>query len=84
MGLPSKRRTTSSKRRRASHFATKPIALVKCANCGSQVRPHHICMKCGTYQGVALLKVSSKADKKLKKREKERKKAKESQPEPAS
>ena len=84
MGLPSKRRTTSSKHRRASHFATGPIVLVKCANCNAQVRPHHVCLKCGTYQGRVLIKISSKADKKLKKREKERKKEKESQPEPAS
>ncbi|MFH1171607.1 MAG: 50S ribosomal protein L32 [bacterium] len=77
MGLPSKRRTKSSKRRRASHFAVHTASLSTCAACGSRTRPHRICMNCGAYRGHQLMKVSSKADKKLRKREKERKKEKE-------
>ncbi|MBI3957022.1 MAG: 50S ribosomal protein L32 [Candidatus Kerfeldbacteria bacterium] len=77
MGLPSKRRTKSSKRRRASHFAGTPVSLTTCSSCGSAVRPHHLCMNCGAYAGTTLLKVASKAEKKLRKREKVKKKEEE-------
>ncbi len=76
MGLPSKRRTKSSKRRRASHFALHPAMLSTCSNCGKAVRPHHVCLNCGMYAGAKVLTVKSKADKKLRKREKEKKKEK--------
>lgn len=73
MGLPSKRRTTSSKHRRASHFALPASALSKCSSCGEPVLPHHVCLACGMYNGRKVLTVKSKAEKKLREREKEKK-----------
>lgn len=75
MGLPSKRRTKSQKRRRASHFALRGRALSKCKNCGAPVLPHRACLKCGFYNGRKVLKVAAKGERQLKKREKARKKA---------
>lgn len=75
MGLPSKKRTGSSKRRRASHFALIAANLNRCSKCAKPVLPHHVCMSCGTYNGRQALNVKSKAEKKLKKREKARAKA---------
>ncbi|PJA47297.1 50S ribosomal protein L32 [Candidatus Uhrbacteria bacterium CG_4_9_14_3_um_filter_36_7] len=49
MGLPGHRRTSSDKRRRAAHFALKPIALQVCQACGLATKPHHICQACGAY-----------------------------------
>ena len=51
MGLPSQKRTNTSKRQRASHFALKKIPTAKCEKCGAKTLPHHACTKCGTYKG---------------------------------
>ncbi|MBI5229895.1 MAG: 50S ribosomal protein L32 [Candidatus Magasanikbacteria bacterium] len=51
MGLPGHRRTSSHKRRRASHFAIKPAQLTACAHCKKPVKPHHACAFCGIYKG---------------------------------
>ena len=58
MSVPSKRRTKSSVKRRASHFALKAKAAVKCSNCGASLLPHRACAKCGFYKGEK--KVSTK------------------------
>ncbi len=59
MGLPSKRRTASSKKRRASHFAITPVALAKCPQCGKAALAHHACEFCGTYKGKAVIKIKT-------------------------
>ena len=43
MGLPAKRRTTTSKKQRASHFALKKVALATCEKCGAKTTPHQAC-----------------------------------------
>jgi large subunit ribosomal protein L32 len=51
MGLPGHRRTSSHKRRRASHFALKKRNLAACPKCNEPVLPHRACLSCGTYAG---------------------------------
>ncbi|MCD4761132.1 50S ribosomal protein L32 [bacterium] len=51
MGVPTQKRTKASARRRASHFALKKPAIVKCSNCGLSLLPHRACSKCGYYKG---------------------------------
>ncbi|OGF21974.1 50S ribosomal protein L32 [Candidatus Falkowbacteria bacterium RBG_13_39_14] len=63
MALQSQRRTKSSKKRRASHFALKKQSLAKCLKCGKPVRPHHACDFCGNYKGKEAVKVKSKSAK---------------------
>ncbi len=81
MGLPGKKLTKSSKKRRASHFALRRITLVECSKCKKPVLPHHVCKFCGTYAGREVLKIDSKLGKKKKekkeKKEKEKKEKKE-------
>lgn len=72
MGLPSKRRTKTSKKERASHFALKKTNLNTCSKCGKPVLPHRACSKCGTYKGQEIIKIKAKA-KTLQQRDKERK-----------
>jgi len=43
MSVPKKKRTKSSKGRRASHFGLKPLTLGTCKKCGKAVRPHYAC-----------------------------------------
>lgn len=63
MALQSQRRTKSSKKRRASHFALKKQSLVKCVKCGKAIRPHHVCSFCGAYKGKEVVKAKSKTAK---------------------
>ncbi|HNP75307.1 MAG TPA: 50S ribosomal protein L32 [bacterium] len=72
MGLPSQKRTKSSKRRRASHFALKKTSLGKCPQCGKPQKPHHACAFCGSYKGKTILTIKTKK-KTLKQKEQERK-----------
>jgi len=51
MSVPKKRRTSSSRKRRASHRALLIKQPTKCPNCGVSLRPHHGCTKCGLYRG---------------------------------
>lgn len=74
MGLPSQKRTKSSKRRRASHFALKKIALEKCPKCGKPKKPHYACSFCGSYKGKTVLTI--KAKKKTPKQKEQDRKAK--------
>jgi len=62
MSVPAKRRASSSKRRRASHFALKKVKYTLCSKCKSPKLPHAVCPKCGTYNNREVLK--SKLDKK--------------------
>lgn len=80
MGLPSQKRTKSSKKRRASHFALKKTALVKCAKCAKPALPHTACPACGTYKGrqVIDLKLKKKTTKQKAQERKEKERDKKS------
>ncbi|MFH1192392.1 MAG: 50S ribosomal protein L32 [bacterium] len=65
MALQSQRRTKSSKKRRASHFALKKKQLAKCPKCGKAIKPHCVCGFCGTYKGKEAIKIKSKVKKKV-------------------
>lgn len=56
MALPGHRRTSSHKRRRASHFALTAGAIQHCAKCNKPVRPHRVCPFCGYYKGRQVVK----------------------------
>jgi large subunit ribosomal protein L32 len=59
MAVP-KRKTSPSKRNmRRSHHRLAPTAHVECPNCGEQKRPHHVCEKCGQYNGREVVKAES-------------------------
>lgn len=51
MGLPGHRRTSSDKRRRASHFALKNPALVKDGKSGQYHLSHHAAPGATEYRG---------------------------------
>ncbi|OGY41312.1 MAG: 50S ribosomal protein L32 [Candidatus Buchananbacteria bacterium RBG_13_36_9] len=78
MSVPAKRRASSSKRRRAGHFALKKVKYNLCPKCKKPKMPHAVCSYCGTYQNREVLK--SKLDKKeLKKLNKQKAQAAEKQ-----
>ena len=54
MGLPGHRRTSSDKRRRASHFALKPTTVTTDAKTGAVHRPHRAAPGATEYNGHAI------------------------------
>jgi len=79
MPHPTQKRTKSSKKRRASHFALKKIKLIKCPKCGKPRLPHHACEFCGTYKNkqIITIKVKKKTAKQKAQDRKEQAKVKE-------
>ncbi|MEY3012074.1 MAG: hypothetical protein RIT45_809 [Pseudomonadota bacterium] len=52
MAVPKRRMSKSrSRMRRAQHDRITSPTLSSCSNCGSPVRPHHVCGDCGQYRG---------------------------------
>ncbi len=57
MAVP-KRKTSKTRRdKRRTHDALTPPAVSTCSKCGEPKRPHHVCEKCGTYDGKQILAV---------------------------
>lgn len=54
------RHTRSHTANRRSHHAVKTPDLAVCKNCGSQHRPHHMCLECGFYKGKIVLDLAAK------------------------
>ncbi|MBT3816877.1 MAG: 50S ribosomal protein L32 [Candidatus Magasanikbacteria bacterium] len=67
MGLPSKRRTSTSKNNRRSHHALKGINTVKCSACGAPALPHKACPTCGEYKGAKVVNVEKRTERRAKK-----------------
>jgi len=63
MGLPGKRRTASSGRRRAAHFALAKPSIMSCQQCGKVKRPHYACRHCGYYRGTEVVNTLHRATK---------------------
>jgi large subunit ribosomal protein L32 len=61
MSVPTKRRTSSQHKRRASHFALGKAKFSDCAKCKAKVLPHRTCKECGEYKKSAKASVVDKA-----------------------
>ncbi len=57
MAVPQRRTSKTRKALRRSHFKLSPAGLVSCPHCGALTRPHHVCPKCGYYDGKEALHV---------------------------
>ena len=57
MAVPQRRISKTRKRQRRSHFKLEVTGLVACKHCGEMIRPHHVCPKCGYYDGKEVLHV---------------------------
>ncbi|MEM5947761.1 50S ribosomal protein L32 [Spirochaetia bacterium 38H-sp] len=44
-----------SRRRRSINMRINGVVLSVCSNCGSKVKPHRVCPKCGNYRGKQVL-----------------------------
>ncbi len=58
MGAVPKRKISRRRaRNRHSHWKAKLTQLVTCPQCSAPVRPHHVCLNCGTYRGVEVIEI---------------------------
>ena len=55
MPTPKKRTTRSKRDMRRSHDFLEVVNTIKCANCSSLVKPHHVCASCGYYKGKEIV-----------------------------
>lgn len=55
MAVPFRRTSKRTKRLRRTHFKLNVTGLVTCANCGAMIKSHHVCQKCGFYDGKQIL-----------------------------
>lgn len=55
MAVPFRRTSKRAKRLRRTHFKLNVTGLVTCANCGAMIKSHHVCPKCGFYDGKQVL-----------------------------
>ena len=51
MAVPQRRISKTRKRLRRTHFKLEVSGLVTCPNCGAMIKSHHVCPKCGYYDG---------------------------------
>lgn len=49
--VPFRKVGKTRKKKRRTHDKISGNATVKCPKCGEEVRPHRVCMSCGTYKG---------------------------------
>jgi len=54
MAVPQRRISKTRKRLRRTHFKLNVSGLVTCPNCGTMIKSHHVCPKCGFYDGKAV------------------------------
>lgn len=57
MAVPFRRTSKTKKRMRRTHFKLEVSGLVVCPNCGAMIKSHHVCPKCGYYNGKKVVKV---------------------------
>lgn len=55
MAVPQRRISKTRKRLRRTHFKLNAVGLVTCPQCGAMIKSHHVCPKCGYYDGKTVV-----------------------------
>ncbi len=58
MAVPFRRTSKTKKAMRRTHLKKDEPTLSKCSNCGSALKPHRACRKCGFYAGKEVINVN--------------------------
>ena len=56
MAVPFRKVSNTRGRKRRTHYKITENATTKCPKCGAEVRPHRVCLACGTYKGKEIVK----------------------------
>ncbi|HOD18150.1 MAG TPA: 50S ribosomal protein L32 [Candidatus Cloacimonadota bacterium] len=55
MAVPKKRTSKARRDKRRTHDNAPLPAVSKCGHCGEPCLPHHVCPKCGYYDGKQVI-----------------------------
>lgn len=55
MAVPKRRISRARRGNRRSHQSKPLLQLVACSNCGTMIKPHHVCSQCGYYRGTQVI-----------------------------
>lgn len=74
MAVPKRKRTRTKRGSRRAHQKIKLISLTPCPQCKTLVKPHNVCLVCGTYKGVQVIDIDKRKKRKERKEGKEKEK----------
>ncbi len=60
MAVPFRRTSKTKKRMRRTHLKKEVGAVTTCPKCGTSLRPHRACTKCGNYKNENVLNIEEK------------------------
>jgi len=66
MANPKRRHSTSRQNKRRAHWKLRSPRLVLCPECKQPRLPHRVCAFCGYYNGIQIINVDKKKEKKEK------------------
>lgn len=55
--LPKRKISKARGAKRHASWKLRAKELTPCPQCGEPVRPHHVCLSCGTYRGKQVLEI---------------------------
>ena len=56
MAVPFRKVSNTRGRKRRTHYKISENGTTKCPKCGAEIRPHRVCLECGTYKGKEVIK----------------------------
>lgn len=59
MAVPKRRQSKTRRDKRRTHDRAPMPAWSICTKCGEMTRPHHVCAKCGNFNGKQVIEVKA-------------------------
>jgi large subunit ribosomal protein L32 len=56
MAVPKHRTSKAKVGKRRTHQRAHPVTISECPHCHEPKRPHHVCLSCGYYNGMEIVK----------------------------
>lgn len=55
--VPFRKVSKTRGRKRRTHYKISANGTVACPKCGEALRPHRVCLKCGSYKGKEVINI---------------------------
>ena len=62
MAVPKRKTSKQRKRKRRTHYKLEVPGMVTCPNCGESRKSHHVCPRCGYYDGQDVMSNNEDAE----------------------